>query len=91
LRGRDRSYYASHLADVGRTFAGDDLVYAGPGDDDVDAGPGADRVFAGPGRDLVRAQDGRRDRVDCGRGLELAFVDSDDRVVGCERLRRIRR
>jgi Tol biopolymer transport system component len=91
LRGRDRSYEASHLPDVVRTLGGDDLVYAGPGDDDVDPGAGADRVFAGPGRDLIRARDEERDRVDCGAGLDVALVDSGDRAVGCERISRRRK
>jgi hypothetical protein len=87
LRGRDRSYDASHLSDLVRTFGGDDVVHAGRGDDDVDPGPGADRVFAGPGRDVVRARDGARDHVSCGPGGDRVLIDRSDRVArDCERV-----
>ena len=76
LRGRDRSYYASHLDDVVKTFGGDDTV---------DPGHGRDVVFAGPGRDVVRARDGDVDRIDCGPGVDVALVDRRDRTAGCER------
>jgi WD40 repeat protein len=87
LRGRENSYYASHLSDLVRTFGGNDLVHAGPGDDDVDPGPGADRVFAGPGHDVVRARDSARDHVSCGTGRDHVFADRRDRIAqDCERV-----
>jgi hemolysin type calcium-binding protein len=80
-----------------------DLIYGGPGDDriyggepefnprrgrdTIIGGPGRDRIHAGAANDVVRAADGERDRVDCGGGKDLAFVDPEDAVDECERVR----
>jgi hypothetical protein len=82
--------------------SGGDLIDGGPGDDRILGGPpefnpsrGRDTIIGGPGReriragaadDLVRAADGERDRVSCGGGHDVAFVDPEDVVVGCERI-----
>jgi hypothetical protein len=56
---------------------------------DVLAGDhGQDRLIGGGGDDRIRAVDGERDRVGCGPGRDLARVDADDQVSGCERVRR---
>ncbi len=85
---------------LGRT--GGDLIYGGPGDDRIYGGlpeyvktRGRDRIVGGPGRDsisagdandLVRAVDGERDRIDCGGGNDVAYVDLRDVVSECERV-----
>ena len=82
--------------------SGGDLISGGPGDDRIVGGPpefnpsrGRDTIIGGPGRDriqaggaddVVRTADGERDRVDCGGGHDIAYVDPRDAVVGCERV-----
>lgn len=67
---------------------GRDRIRAGAGADRVWPGRGRDRVHASRGADVVRSRDGRRDRVRCGSGRDLAIVDAQDRTFGCERVRR---
>ena len=38
------------------------------------------------GNDTIYARDGLRDRIDCGSGLDTAYVDAIDFVVHCERV-----
>jgi hypothetical protein len=71
---------------------GDDVITGGPGRDDI----GGDRTAAcfygpifgsctfGSGNDTIYAQDGEADAVDCGPGLDVAYVDAVDQVAGCE-------
>jgi Ca2+-binding RTX toxin-like protein len=68
--------------------AGNDLLMGGPGRDRLSGGAGRNRLLGGSGNDRLRAVNGRRDRVNCGRGRDRARVDSFDRVRGCERVRR---
>jgi len=65
---------------------GDDRLVGGTGDDTLNGGLGSDRLSGGPGNDRLTSVDGRRDRVSCGPGRDVAFVDHDDRVSGCERV-----
>jgi len=76
---------------------GDDELEGGRGRDRLDGGPGrdqlnggfdADRLTGGDGDDRLVARGGGTDRVDCGRGVDVAVVDSRDRVRGCERVDR---
>ncbi len=64
--------------------AGDDRILGLAGDDLVSGGPGADRLLGGPGRDRLLARDRARDVVSCGPGRDVAVVDGDDIVSGCE-------
>jgi Ca2+-binding RTX toxin-like protein len=49
---------------------------------------GKDRQYGGRGNDVFFSAGGFRDLVDCGPGVDTAYVDSKDRVVDCEKLRR---
>jgi Ca2+-binding RTX toxin-like protein len=64
--------------------AGDDVIEGGPGNDVIVGGPGADRLYGGPGSDTIYANDGERDYVDCGPGVDRAVVDAVDIVKNCE-------
>ncbi|HET8754936.1 MAG TPA: calcium-binding protein [Solirubrobacteraceae bacterium] len=56
----------------------------GEGDDDRIRGTDAeDRINAGKGRDIVDSVDRAEDLLDCGTGLDLAFVDRRDFVRNC--------
>ena len=51
----------------------------------MSGGPGEDSIATGAGNDRIEALDGRRDRVDCGRGKRDAVTsDPFDIVTGCE-------
>ncbi len=71
-----------------------DRVYGGEGNDRVRGALGTDEVFGGPGDDLVRASDGEqpndgaRDVLDCGAGVDTArFIPGQDVVRdNCEML-----
>jgi len=54
------------------------------GDDTIDGGAGPDVIFAHLGSDTVEARDGERDVIDCGDGVDTAFVDPIDAVSNCE-------
>jgi len=75
---------------------GGDRLRGGRGSDRLDGRAGRDRISGGLGRDRLNgggasdridARDGFADRIDCGRGDDVAIVDRRDRVSGCERLR----
>jgi Ca2+-binding RTX toxin-like protein len=68
--------------------AGNDLLVGGPGRDRLRGGAGRNRLRGGSGSDRLNAVNGRRDRVNCGKGRDTARVDSFDRVRGCEHVRR---
>jgi Ca2+-binding RTX toxin-like protein len=75
-------------ADVLRAGAGGDRVVGGFGPDRLVGGRGNDLLIAAGGDDIVYARDGMSDRVSCGRGDDVAFVDRRDRVGGgCESVR----
>jgi hypothetical protein len=72
---------------------GDDRIYGGlpeflrnRGRDKIIGGSGRDSIHAGSADDVIRAVDGERDLVDCAPGRDVAYVDLDDRLVGCERV-----
>jgi Ca2+-binding RTX toxin-like protein len=72
--------------DVIRGRGGDDVIYAGSGKDGIAPGGGKDTVSAGPGRDRISARDGKRDRIDGGRGRDRATIDRKlDKVTRVER------
>jgi arylsulfatase A-like enzyme len=66
---------------------GDDIVHGGKGADVIKGGPGADRLYGEPGGDTLRSVAGGRDIVDCGEGVDTAFVDRRDVTApDCEKL-----
>ncbi|MBS1678298.1 MAG: hypothetical protein JST08_13040 [Actinobacteria bacterium] len=82
--------------------SGGDLINGGPGDDrlfggsaawstrrgvnTIIGGRGRDLIDAGWAADIVRAADGEKDFVDCGGGVDTAYVDAIDVVRHCEHL-----
>jgi hypothetical protein len=86
--------------------AGNDRLFGGRGRDVLRGGFGHDLLVGGTGRDLarggrgndrIRMRDGELDRVTCGRGRDLAVLDSADRILdarptkpkgSCERVSR---
>jgi hypothetical protein len=64
---------------------GADTIVGGPNRDSVEPGKGRDSATLGDGFDLVATLDHRRDRVDCGSGLDIVSKDRKDRTPGCER------
>ena len=67
---------------------GNDRVGGHSGNDRVTGGRGNDLVTGGSGNDVISVRDGRRDRVNCGRGRDRVRADRRDRLRGCERVRR---
>jgi hypothetical protein len=67
---------------------GSDTLNGGRGKDLLDGGTGHDRLRGGPGNDTIRAADGHRDRVECGSGRDRVTADAQDRLRGCEVVRR---
>jgi hypothetical protein len=61
-----------------------DLVEGGVGDDMLRGELGRDRYLAGSGDDEIHADDGRRERIRCGPGADVAVVDRRDRTRDCE-------
>ena len=70
--------------------SGNDKLIGGAGDDQLIGGGGTDKFSAGAGNDWINANDGKREVVDCGGGKDTAMVDTKDRVVHCEKVRRNR-
>jgi Ca2+-binding RTX toxin-like protein len=70
----------------------DDTLDGGRGSDRIRAGWGTDMVDAGPGNDIVSAgeNDAAVDTIDCGAGLDRAYVNRRDRVFNCEAIIRRR-
>ena len=66
---------------------GRDKVRGGQGADILTGGTGKDRLVAGPGDDTIHALDGKADVVRCGAGDDIAVVDAEDQVSGCEDVR----
>ena len=71
---------------------GADGIYGGSGDNRMKAGSGADEVYGGAGDEILRGStieqtdDGVRDILDCGGGLDTVyFVPGQDQVAdNCE-------
>jgi Ca2+-binding RTX toxin-like protein len=85
VQGND-NVYGSGGNDLVRAGRGNDHFWGGRGDDVIRAGSGADHLKAGPGDDTIRARRDDRavDVIDCGAGLDRAFIHAGDVVVGCE-------
>lgn len=64
---------------------GQDVLSGGRGKDQLLGGSGGDVLSAGAGTDQVHADDGARDVVSCGPGLDTTFADREDVVADdCE-------
>jgi predicted acyl esterase len=67
---------------------GKDKIAGKGGDDCLNGGKDKDRVTGGNGDDKVKARDGKRDRVNCGKGKDTVTADRKDRLRGCEKKKR---
>ena len=66
---------------------GDDCIRGGSGADKLDGDNGKDEVRGGAGGDRIVVDDGRKDRVWCGRGHDVVTADRKDRVNNrCEKV-----
>jgi hypothetical protein len=92
-RGGDDELRGDPGSDRLRGGSGDDELVGGVGRNRLRGGRGhdvlygddrRDRLFGGRGRDRLDAEDGRRDRVNCGPGLDRARTDAEDRRRSCE-------
>ena len=54
---------------------------ASGGNDTIIGGTGQDKLDGGAGNDTIDAADGEPDRIDCGRGNDVAIVDRVDVIV----------
>ena len=66
--------------------SGPDMVAGNDGNDYLRGGGGPDRIYGGPGSDAINSRDRNRgpDVVDCGGGVDTAFVDRWDSTANCE-------
>ena len=69
---------------------GRDLLSGGEGNDRITGGGGRDVVSGGAGRDRIDVAGGGRDVVRCGPGRDTVRADGNDRLSGCEVVRRAR-
>jgi hypothetical protein len=67
---------------------GNDRLIGGKGNDLLIGGPGRNTYSGGAGNDTIKAKNGKVDKIDCGKGRDLAFVDKRDKVKHCEVKRR---
>jgi hypothetical protein len=68
---------------------GPDRVNGGGGNDRISVGGGTNRASGGGGNDRISARNGKRDKINCGRGNDTVRADRNDRVLGnCENVRR---
>ena len=72
------------------TDEGGDRIWGEKGNDRITPGADVDTVFGGKGNDRIFARDGAtRDKVDCGKGQDVAIVDDEDKVKNnCETVQR---
>jgi Ca2+-binding RTX toxin-like protein len=85
-RGGDR-ILAFGADDSLRGRGGFDCLKGHKGNDELTGGVAGDILQGGPGDDTHNARDGKRDKVNCGPGDDVALVDQRDVVKGCETLR----
>jgi Ca2+-binding RTX toxin-like protein len=60
-----------------------DYIVGGEGNDLLDGGAGQDYLNGEGGNDTISAQDGERDRIDCGSGVDAVFADPIDEIANC--------
>jgi hemolysin type calcium-binding protein len=65
--------------------AGSDWIVGNGGNDNLEGGAGLDGLNGGDGNDMISAQDGEYDAIDCGNGVDTAYADLFDTIIGgCE-------
>lgn len=70
---------------------GADCLSGGRGRDKLSGGRGKDKLSGGAGSDTINVADGKRDRVNCGKGNDTVRADRVDRLRNCERVKRTAR
>jgi len=83
--GKDRLMGGDGSDELG-DGAGNDTVHGGNSWDAILGGAGNDSLYGDDGDDYIVATDGEVDYVDCGPGVDEAYVDEIDKVVNCENL-----
>src|SRR5207237_1207843 len=81
-------------SDRGETIRGTvraDGIFAFGGNDRVLAGAGDDCVYGGSGNDRISSVNGVAEVVRCGAGRDIVRADPNDRLIGCERVKRVAR
>lgn len=76
--------YGGPFDDALEGDAAQNMLDGGDGKDVFDGRGGTDELFGGAGEDRLLGRDGRRDRLDCGDGEDIAIVDTLDEVQNCE-------
>jgi RTX calcium-binding nonapeptide repeat (4 copies) len=66
--------------------AGKDSLFGGPGNDILSDGLGKNAYSAGPGDDTISARQSIGEKVNCGPGVDIAYVDKKDKTTGCEQM-----
>ena len=84
---RGEKIVGTKQADHINAMGGNDVVLGYAGSDKIRGGNDNDKQYGGRGNDVIYTEGGFRDLVDCGKGTDTAYVDSKDRVVGCEKRR----
>jgi Ca2+-binding RTX toxin-like protein len=74
-------------ADTIDANGGDDTVIGKRGADNIRGGNGRDKQYGGRGNDVIHSEGSYRDVINCGKGVDTAYVDPKDQVVSCERRR----
>jgi hypothetical protein len=69
---------------------GNDRLIGGTGNDTIAGGQGRNRYSGGAGRDKINSANGKKETVRCGKGRDSARADRRDRLISCERKRRVR-
>jgi Ca2+-binding RTX toxin-like protein len=68
---------------------GKDFLLGGGGNDIISDTSGANRVDAGSGNDSINVHNGARDVVRCGKGRDHVVADRGDKLIGCEKVKRV--
>jgi Ca2+-binding RTX toxin-like protein len=63
------------------------VVLGYQGADKIRGGDDNDKQYGGRGNDVIYSEGGFRDLVYGGKGTDTCYVDSKDRLKGCERKR----
>jgi hypothetical protein len=96
LKGPDRIFgldgddclFGNKGRDLINGGAGDDFIHGGNKRDFLKPGPGKDTAKAGSGHDAANTRDGERDFLHCGGGTDTVKADKQDKLKGCERVKR---
>ncbi|QRN98182.1 hypothetical protein JRI60_03670 [Archangium violaceum] len=83
-KAADDTLIGGDAADNLKGGGGNDTLDGGNGNDSLNGGNGIDTLNGGPGNDNILSQDGNRDQVNCGPGVDSVTADNFDQLVDCE-------